>query len=703
MAGITLVSQGTIAASGSPAFGAATTAGNLLVAWVGSNGSTASATITTAASGWVQADAGGGAFSWSALWYKPGCGASETAPVFSDPHGNIYYSQLAEFSGAAAVSPVDQHGNAYSGGGNSLWGINPAADANAGDLVCVSSFWNGANSGGTISVAQFTDSTGTAITRNFQQQSSGGLYFSSLWGVTGNTGGDGDFALLSLSPFNAGGGAMASFSPASPVLFTLTVPAQALPVTWLDFPYPPRTVQGTGGTPPYTWAVTGGSLPAGLSLSSAGLLSGSSVTASGAFPFTVQVTDSAARTATGNLSVTVNPAPPGTSLTTSSSTTGLLGPYPASPLFPSSSGGNCYVAANSVGPISVTENFGAYDLSTFYFSIDASPAGTGQVQTGPCSSIAWNTWGTGGWNGGSDTPLSALSSLTATFDVTSPASGTWELCFDIWTGYVGEGGSNTTVAAGSNGGQISTIASWTAPSPGVLSAASTSGFPSAGTLIVQASGSATGAFVTYTGIAGSTFTGCAYVSGAATGTVATGNWIYQANVRDIMLWLDTSAERGTGGAILHTPNLTFGIPGQVFDFYYYPTPYPNGPVAGAELIFILQGAGGSGTFAHMSSGTVDVLGPLNWLVSQGYDLGNSGSPSYTPFAVPPYLSLILFGWEVCNTDTIPGAAATTQSDIFITNSFAYNYALAGAGPAPVMAARPGLVNRAVTVPVRIGR
>lgn len=82
---------------------------------------------------------------------------------------------------------------------------------------------------------------------------------------------------------------------------------------------------------------------------------------------------------------------------------------------------------------------------------------------------------------------------------------------------------STTVASGSNGGEISAIASWggTYGGSGVLDVASTTGFPSAGTITVAASGSTT-ATVTYTGKTSTTFTGCAYVSGSATGTVATG-------------------------------------------------------------------------------------------------------------------------------------------------------------------------------------
>jgi hypothetical protein len=85
------------------------------------------------------------------------------------------------------------------------------------------------------------------------------------------------------------------------------------------------------------------------------------------------------------------------------------------------------------------------------------------------------------------------------------------------------GAAPTTVASGSNGGEISTIASWSFPSAGVLAVASTAGYPTSGTqtLFVAASGSTT-ALITYTGVSGNTFTGCAYLSGSATGTVATG-------------------------------------------------------------------------------------------------------------------------------------------------------------------------------------
>jgi hypothetical protein len=79
----------------------------------------------------------------------------------------------------------------------------------------------------------------------------------------------------------------------------------------------------------------------------------------------------------------------------------------------------------------------------------------------------------------------------------------------------------TTVASGSNGGEISQIATWSSPSPGVLDVATTAAWPASGSITVAASGSTT-AVVTYTGVSGNSLTGCQYVSGSASGTVSTG-------------------------------------------------------------------------------------------------------------------------------------------------------------------------------------
>jgi Putative Ig domain len=64
-----------------------------------------------------------------------------------------------------------------------------------------------------------------------------------------------------------------------------------------------QTLEATGGTPSYTWSVTSGTLPAGLTLSGAAI-SGTPTTAV-AGNFTIQVRDSASRTATKAFAITV--------------------------------------------------------------------------------------------------------------------------------------------------------------------------------------------------------------------------------------------------------------------------------------------------------------------------------------------------------------------------------------------------------------
>jgi hypothetical protein len=82
----------------------------------------------------------------------------------------------------------------------------------------------------------------------------------------------------------------------------------------------------------------------------------------------------------------------------------------------------------------------------------------------------------------------------------------------------------TSVAAGSNGGQIANIATWSSPSAGILDVASTNGMASSGTMTVATS--TTTATITYTGLAGGNqLTGCVYVSGSPTGTVSTGGQV----------------------------------------------------------------------------------------------------------------------------------------------------------------------------------
>jgi hypothetical protein len=72
----------------------------------------------------------------------------------------------------------------------------------------------------------------------------------------------------------------------------LSIDTAALPDAVEFQPYSQQLV-ASGGTAPYHWLGTAGAFPPGLTLSDSGLLSGVP-SASGAFSFTVQVTDSGA-------------------------------------------------------------------------------------------------------------------------------------------------------------------------------------------------------------------------------------------------------------------------------------------------------------------------------------------------------------------------------------------------------------------------
>ena len=84
---------------------------------------------------------------------------------------------------------------------------------------------------------------------------------------------------------------------------TLQITTTQLPGTTLSAAYS-ATLAASGGTTPYTWSLASGSLPTGLSLSSTGTISGTP-SVLGSFPFTVEVKDAAANTASSSLSINV--------------------------------------------------------------------------------------------------------------------------------------------------------------------------------------------------------------------------------------------------------------------------------------------------------------------------------------------------------------------------------------------------------------
>ena len=97
---------------------------------------------------------------------------------------------------------------------------------------------------------------------------------------------------------------------ASAAITVDAVNQQALKITTTNLP---QSLQGdtysevfsaTGGSTPYLWSISAGTPPAGIAMNANGDFAGIS-TATGTFNFTAMVTDAAAKTATGNFSVTV--------------------------------------------------------------------------------------------------------------------------------------------------------------------------------------------------------------------------------------------------------------------------------------------------------------------------------------------------------------------------------------------------------------
>ncbi|MFN8077513.1 MAG: cell wall-binding repeat-containing protein, partial [Kineosporiaceae bacterium] len=104
---------------------------------------------------------------------------------------------------------------------------------------------------------------------------------------------------------------LASATTAAPVP-PPTVRTAAAPSGEVGTPYS-TTLAASGGTAPYTWTAVG-ALPAGLSLSGSGVLSGTPTTAA-LTEVEVQVRDSAGRTGFGFVTIRINPASSGPTVT----------------------------------------------------------------------------------------------------------------------------------------------------------------------------------------------------------------------------------------------------------------------------------------------------------------------------------------------------------------------------------------------------
>jgi hypothetical protein len=202
-------SAGAVAAANSsvtPAFGQATTAGNLLVAQVAHSGTTA---IACSDGTWTSAgQAVQGTVARAALFYKQNCGAGETAPTFTGGAVTIAVV-LSEWSGVATATPLDQTGTA-TGTATPLTVTASGTDGGTGRLVIAAYGWRTS----AAVVASETDST------NFAQlvadSASRANHLGSPYSVTVATGSaaDADTETESVGTVSSVAAVIASFAPA---------------------------------------------------------------------------------------------------------------------------------------------------------------------------------------------------------------------------------------------------------------------------------------------------------------------------------------------------------------------------------------------------------------------------------------------------------------------------------------------------------
>jgi hypothetical protein len=201
---IALVSRGLFTVGGSPTYGQATTAGNLAVCWVASNG-----TLSIIGAGWIAATP---INNNCMIYYKENIGANESPPTINT-FGSETYTQLAEFSVVTTNGALDQ--SKTTGGTSPLAITNSASELSPSELIIYNGFWNGTNTGGIVSGAAITDGAGNSITPSVSsgvQQAN--QYYCFMFGIA-STGLPtvADSATASLNVFSGGTCCIASFKP----------------------------------------------------------------------------------------------------------------------------------------------------------------------------------------------------------------------------------------------------------------------------------------------------------------------------------------------------------------------------------------------------------------------------------------------------------------------------------------------------------
>jgi hypothetical protein len=197
--------------TGTPAYGQTTTANNLLILLASQTGTDAQMSNP---SGWSLAEssgAGGQASGSAYIWYKIAAG-SDAQPSLTFPTGGTSVScLLAEFSGNATSSPVDQIG-AGSATGTSNTPTGASADAKAAELVigAYDAFYS-TTASRTLTAAINNGATATNLANN--SAASAASFYNFTYGITtGNSVADiVTFTNSTATKLTSSGGVMTSF------------------------------------------------------------------------------------------------------------------------------------------------------------------------------------------------------------------------------------------------------------------------------------------------------------------------------------------------------------------------------------------------------------------------------------------------------------------------------------------------------------
>ena len=259
---------------------------------------------------------------------------------------------------------------------------------------------------------------------------------------------------------------------------------------------------------------------------------------------------------------------------------------------------------------------------------------------------------------------------------------------------------SSSIAAGSNGGTLSNIATWGATygGNGVL-VASTTGFPAAGTITVATSSGT--AAIAYTGTTATSFTGCTFLGGAISTTVATGSAITQANQGNLWCQDDPTGANFLAGGFQAIACHSWGSSagwGIISDSFLI---WSGGEIEGGTFGALLVRGN-----LDMSATRVYYLTPLAAFVGAGVQLGDDGSTVGALCSFPYTSSQVRIaatgidnfagagrnsaplGWVSCNTSDVSisckmplvtvasgsngqGISTLTGSQLFVSSTAGY--------------------------------